>query len=273
MFLNDFVGQDEARLGLLLNAVDSRCGGLLLAGGRGCGKSTLARLFRRIIPEQTPFVELPLNTTEDSLLGGIDLEQTLANGCRMLRPGILSRAHGGAVFVDDINLLSPELTSLLMETQGRGEELIEREGLSKRRECRFTIIATMNPEEGDLSPHLADRFGLCALMEDLAEPDERLAVLRTALKDTDADKNHEDPAIERVIAARRLLASVRFSPGAVDRIAEIAEQSAAQGHRAELFHHYAARACAALDGRSQVETGDVDRTAGLAYAHRQLHAN
>ncbi|HPK06849.1 MAG TPA: ATP-binding protein, partial [Aminivibrio sp.] len=61
MFLNDFVGQDEARLGLLLNAVDSRCGGLLLAGGRGCGKSTLARLFRRIIPEQTPFVELPLN--------------------------------------------------------------------------------------------------------------------------------------------------------------------------------------------------------------------
>lgn len=270
MRLSDFVGQEEARLGLLLNAVDPRCGGLLLVGGRGCGKSTLARLFRNISPAETPFIELPLNATEDSLLGGIDLEATIARGRRALRPGILSRAHGGTVFVDDINLLSPELTALLIESQGRGAELIEREGISERRECRINVIATLNLEEGDLSPHLADRFGLCAIMDDLTGPADRLEVLRTAFKGAGSRDEPKDPAVERVAVARRLLASVRFSPEAMDRIAEIAEQSAVHGHRAELFHYYAARACAALKGTTQVKTAHVEQTAGLVYAHRRL---
>lgn len=270
MRLSDFAGQDEARLGLLLNAVDQRCGGLLLVGGRGCGKSTLARLYRSIIPAETPFIQLPLNATEDSLLGGVDLEQTLASGRRALQPGILSRAHGGAVFVDDINLLSPELTALLMEPQGRGSELIEREGISERRECRFSVIATMNPEEGDLSPHLADRFGLCAVMEDLTARHERLSVLRAALRSNGVDDGAIDPDLGHVDAARRRLASVRFSREAADRIVEIAEQSAAQGHRAELFHWNAARACAALEGTTLVDATHVEQTSGLVYAHRRL---
>lgn len=270
MRLNDFIGQEEAKLGLLLNAVDPRCGGLLLVGGRGCGKSTLARLYRVIMPAGTPFIELPLNATEDSLLGGIDLESTLTDGRRDLQPGILSRAHGGAVFVDDINLLSPELTALLMEPQGRGTELIEREGLSERRECRFMVIATMNPEEGDLSPHLADRFGLCAIMEDLSGSEDRLAVLHAVLKNNGFGEEPIEPACLDVAAAQKLLASVSFSPEALDRITETAEQSAAQGHRAELFHYHASRACAALEGMIRVEVSHVERTAGLAYAHRRL---
>ncbi len=270
MRLSDFVGQEEARLGLLLNAVDPRCGGLLLAGGRGCGKSTLARLCRGIIPPGEPFIELPLNATEESLLGGIDLEATLARGRRALQPGILSRAHGGAVFVDDINLLSPELTALLMEPRDRGMELIEREGFSERREYVFTVIATLNPEEGELSPHLADRFGLCAVMEDLSGPEERLAVLRAALKSDGANGEPDDPDEARVCHARRLLPSITFSPAAVERIAEIAQQAAAHGHRAELFHYHASRACAALEGTTRVDLSHVERTAGLPYAHRRL---
>ncbi len=270
MRLSDFVGQEEAKLGLLLNAVDPRCGGLLMVGGRGCGKSTLARLYRGIMPGKSPFIELPLNATEDSLLGGIDLERTLADGRRALQPGILSRAHDGTVFVDDINLLSPELTALLMEPQDRGVELIEREGLSGRRECRFSVIATMNPEEGGLSPHLADRFGLCAIMEVLDGTEERLAVLHAVLTNNGLSDEPTDPACLDVAKARKLLASVCFSPEALDRIAETAERSAAQGHRAELFHYHASRACAALEGMIRVEARHVERTAGLAYAHRRL---
>jgi len=270
MRLSDFVGQEEARLGLLLNAVDPRCGGLLLAGGRGCGKSTLARFYRRVITPGAPFIELPLNATEESLLGGIDLEKTLESGKRCLQPGILSRAHGGAVFVDDINLLSPELTALLMEPRDRGTELIEREGFSGRRECVFTVIATMNPEEGELSPHLADRFGLCAVMEDLSGPEEHLAVLRAALKSDGPKGDQADPDAVRVCRARRLLPSITFSPEAVERIAEIAQQTSAQGHRAELFHYHASRACAALEGTVRVGLSHVERTAGLPYVHRRL---
>ena len=99
MRFGDFIGQEDAKLGLILNAIDPRCGGILLVGPRGSGKSTLARLFRGISPPARPFVELPLNVTEDSLLGGIDLEKTLRSGRRTLAPGILSRANGGAVLV------------------------------------------------------------------------------------------------------------------------------------------------------------------------------
>jgi magnesium chelatase subunit D len=270
MRLSEFVGHEEARLGLLLNAVDPHCGGLLLVGGRGCGKSTLARLYPGIIPADIPFIELPLNATEDSLLGGVDLERTLASGSRSLQPGILSRAHGGTIFVDDINLLSPELTALLMEPRDRGVELIEREGISEQRECRFTILATMNPEEGYLSPHLADRFGLCAIMEDLTSSEDRLEVLRAAMKTVCSTIESDDLTAGRVIDARKLLPSVKFSPESLDRIAEVVEQAAVQGHRAELFLYYAARACAALEGAARVGATHVDRTAGLVVAHRRM---
>jgi len=267
---DQFIGQDDARLGLMLNAVDSRCGGLLLVGGKGTGKSTLVRLGRSIFPDETPFVEMPLNVTEESLLGGIDIETTLAGGQRVLQPGIISRANGGAVFVDDINLLSQELLALLMEPQSRGAELIEREGMSERRESSFVIFATMNPEEGDLSPHLMDRFGLCAVMEDLNGRDERLAVMRLAGADPVFSVEPDPETAGRIAAARTLLPKVNFSGEAQEYLHRVAERNISPGHRGDVFLYYAARACAALRGDTEVNTDHIDRVANLVFAHRRL---
>ena len=74
MTFHDFIGHDDAKLALILNALDPRCGGVLFAGERGCGKSTLSRYFLDILPPGIPVVNLPLNTTEDALLGGIDVD-------------------------------------------------------------------------------------------------------------------------------------------------------------------------------------------------------
>ncbi len=269
MRFNQFVGQEEARLGLILNAIDPACGGLLLVGGNGSGKSTLARLGRGILNQDTPFVELPLNITEESLLGGIDMEATLARGARVLQPGILSRANGGVLFVDDINLLSPELLSLLMEPQSRGAELIEREGVSERRECSFIVLATMNPDEGDLSPHLMDRIGLCAVMEELNGRDQRLAVMRLAASrqfNVEADQE----TASAISTARRLLPRVRFSREALEHLQRVVERNPSPGHRGDLFLHAAARAYAAWKGEPEVTDGHIDRVAGLVFAHRRL---
>lgn len=270
MRLSDFIGQDDARLALMLNAVDPRCGGLLLVGGKGTGKSTLARLFRGIFATGAPFVELPLNVTEGSLLGGIDLEQTLRSGQRTFQPGIISRANNGVVFVDDINLLSPDLLALLMEPRERGAELIEREGIAEQRESRYIVLATMNPEEGDLSPHLADRIGLCAVMEEQNGRNERLAIMRL-VDSTPGFTVEQDPDLTAAIsAATALLPDVRFSPGTLDYLHQVVQQNISLGHRGDLFLYAAARACAALQGVTQVEQAHIDRVANLVFAHRRL---
>ena len=270
MRFSQFIGQDEAKLGLILNAIDPRCGGLLLVGGKGTGKSTLIRLARGIVQANTPFVHLPLNVTEDSLLGGIDLEQTLRSGQRTLQPGIISRANGGVVFVDDINLLSQELLALLMEPQGRGTEIIEREGLTERRESRFSILATMNPEEGDLSPHLMDRIGLCAVMEEQSGHDERLAIMRLANNNPVFTVDQDQETITAIASACRLLPDVQLLPEALEYLYQVVQQNVSLGHRGDLFLYAAARAYAAFLGTSAVKREHIDRVANLVFAHRRL---
>jgi len=87
------VGMDLVKRSLLYHAIDPRLGGLLLMGHRGCAKSTVARAFREILPapanvEEAPFVEVPLGTTEDRLLGSIDASRLLENACLKTENGL-----------------------------------------------------------------------------------------------------------------------------------------------------------------------------------------
>lgn len=197
MTISDFIGHDDAKLALILNAVDPRCGGVLFVGERGSGKSTLARLFRDLLPPGTPFVTLPLYATEEALLGGVDLEDALRTGRRVFRPGLLGRARGGVVYIDDVNLLSPEIMALVLRVQDEGGapplpasaadrdagrySATDRERGAPHRLLPFILLGSMNPEEGALSPHVLDRFGMCVLWEGLKEPAERLAVMKLVL--------------------------------------------------------------------------------------------
>src|ERR1700722_18776191 len=97
------VGQEEMKLGLLLAAVDWRIG-VLLRGDKGAGKTTAARGLAALLPQPSPFINLPIGSTEDRLLGGLHLESAL-KGEAVLKPGLLSEAHGGVLYVDEINLL------------------------------------------------------------------------------------------------------------------------------------------------------------------------
>jgi len=270
MKFSQFIGQEDAMLGLVLNAIEPRCGGLLLVGGKGSGKSTLVRLARGIVPTGKPFVDLPLNVTEDSLLGGIDLEQTLRTGQRTLQPGIISRANNGVVFVDDINLLSQELLALLMEPQSRGMEIIEREGLTERRASSFVILATMNPEEGDLSPHLMDRIGLCAVMEKYNGRDERLAIMRLANAEPVFSVEPDTETADCIETARTLLPEIGFPDEALKHLHQVVQRNISPGHRGDVFLFYAARAFAAFRGAVEVEPEHIDRVTKLVFNHRRL---
>ena len=267
MSCSAFIGHDDAKLALLLNAIDSRCGGVLFVGEKGCGKSTLARSLPSILPAGTPFIELPLNVTEDALLGTIAIEDTLKTGERVFQKGIFARAHSGVLFIDDVNLLSTEIVSLVLEVQSRGENIVEREGLAIRHPASFILVASMYPREGELSPHLLDRFGLCAGFERLENSGQRISVMRFALGD--GSPMTDKKLYEQTEQARSLLRHVSIQDRLLEYIADICLMYHVSGHRADLYLLAAARAQAALHCSREVTREDIDSVAPLVLMHRR----
>ena len=122
-------------------------GGVLLAGEKGTAKSTLVRGLAALL-EDSPFVELPLNVTEDRLVGSVDLEAALQRGQLQSEGGLLQQADGGFLYVDEVNLLPEHIVNILLEVSSTGENIVEREGISFRHQSRFLLVGSMNPEEG-----------------------------------------------------------------------------------------------------------------------------
>jgi magnesium chelatase subunit I len=218
------VGQEEMKLAILVAAVDSSVGGVLIFGDRGTGKSTAVRALAALLPKMptvvgcrwscdpakpfcagsgkpcdaaragktvnqpVPVVDLPLGATEDRVVGALDIERALSQGSKHFEPGLLARANRGFLYIDEVNLLEDHLVDLLIDVAASGENVVEREGLSVRHPARFVLVGSGNPEEGELRPQLLDRFGLSV---DVRTPTE-LATRVDVIKRRDAFER--DPA-------------------------------------------------------------------------------
>jgi magnesium chelatase subunit D len=272
--LSAVVGQEDAKLALLLLAVDPRIGGVLLRGEKGTAKSTLARGLAALLPGTAPFVELPIGATEDRVVGSIDLTAALTGGGERFRPGLLADADGGVLYVDEINLLPDHLVDVLLDVAASGVNRVEREGISHAHASRFLLIGSMNPEEGELRPQLLDRFGLAVSVRTTQDPAERAAAVRRRLA-FDADPARAVAAADVAAAEaglrRRLAAAARPARLADQMIEEVSSLCAAvgaEGLRADLTICRAAAALAGWEGRQTVGSADVRRVAPLALAHR-----
>ncbi|HON99774.1 MAG TPA: VWA domain-containing protein [Syntrophales bacterium] len=266
MSFTGFVGHEGAKLALILNAVDGLCGGVLFVGEKGSGKSTLCREFRALLPAGTPFVELPLHATLESLVGGVDIETSVRRGERVFQEGLLGRAAGGFLYVDDINLLSPEIIDALIRTPGP----LYLPGGAYGVLQGYRLLATMNPEEGEISPHLLDRFGMAVVWTSLSRRDERLEILKGALA---GERPGRDEELRRRIEAARLRVRDIPVPGRVrDRIVETCAAHRLEGHRGEIFLFYAARAYGAFMGAPETTVEHVAAVSPLVLAHRSLRS-
>ena len=273
------VGHDRLRLALLLCAVRPEIGGVLIRGEKGTAKSTAARALAAVLTESDPgakLVELPIGATEDRVVGSLDLQKVLRDGEHAFSPGLLSRAHGGVLYVDEVNLLPDHLVDVLLDAAAMGRVHIERDGVSHSHESRFVLIGTMNPEEGELRPQLLDRFGLAVDVHASREVAVRSAVIRRRL-DYEADPAgfaarytaDDSDLAQKITAARARVNDVDLSDRELNRIAALCAAFDVDGMRADLVVARTAVAHAAWRGADSVSEEDIRVAAELALPHRR----
>lgn len=213
------VGQQRMRRALILNAIDTRIGGVLIRGERGTAKSTAARALAALLPpvkvvkdcrfgcdpdkpitwctecrerytdeaeipvetRPTPFVNLPVSATEDRVVGTLDIEMAIQKGERHFEAGVLAAANRGLLYIDEVNLLDDHVVDILLDSAAMGMNIVEREGISFAHPARFILVGTMNPEEGDLRPQLLDRFALSVEIRGILDPRQRVQIMERNL--------------------------------------------------------------------------------------------
>ena len=143
------VGQELLKKGLLVNAVDPSIGGVLLRGEKGWEDEAAVRSFAAPPPkdvvsgcrfccvrgtllcdecrareasgktlryESRPVevVDLALNASEDRVVGSLDLEAALREGSRKFEMGVLGKANGNVLYIDEVNLLDDHVVDVLL---------------------------------------------------------------------------------------------------------------------------------------------------------------
>jgi magnesium chelatase subunit D len=274
------VGQDDLKLALLLTAVDPTIGGVLIKGERGTAKTTIARGLARLLPVSVagvpaPFVELPLGATEDRVVGSLDVNKALRDGHTQLRSGVLARANGGVLYVDEVNLLPDHLVDLLLDAAATGWVTVERDGVSAGEAARFVLIGTMNPEEGDLRPQFLDRFGLSVIVQGLGTQEERMAAVHKRLEfDADPDaviaaaREAEDALHAAIVAARARLVLLPVTSAHLSMVTSICAEQMLDGIRGDLAIIKTARALAAWEKAKEIGADHIRRATAYALPHR-----
>jgi Mg-chelatase subunit ChlI len=227
------------------------------------------------VKRKTRFVNLPVSATEDRVVGTLDIERAIQRGEKHFEPGVLAAANRGVLYVDEVNLLDDHVVDLLLDVAAMGMNVVEREGISFAHPARFVLIGSMNPEEGDLRPQLLDRFALCVDVAGVRDPKARMQILERNLQ-FESDpmgfsgewQPYERNLTKEIADARERVAHVKHTQRDLSTIASLVASLGVDGHRADLVILRAARAHAALAGRTEITEQDILLAAELALPHR-----
>jgi len=310
------VGQREMKVALLLALINPAVGGVLLIGPRGTGKTTSVRSLVDLLPEvprslcrygcmpediesggleavcpdcaqkyangapltrqdSVRLVELPLNAKMEDVVGGLDERAAVHNRMR-IRRGLLAQSDRNILYIDEVNLLNDEIVDAILDAAAQGQYTVRRGPVSATYRSRFTLVGSMNPEEGHLRPQILDRFGLRIMVRGLEETQQRLEAYRrvhaylTNPRKTVAKYEPETYNLKmEVQSARSLLEKVEIPDKVAQFGLQMVKDLEIDSLRAEITLFEASRAHAAADNRLEVNLEDLEQVSLMALRTRR----
>jgi len=307
------LGQDKMKLALILNVIDPQVGGVLLSGHQGTGKSTAVRSLVEVMPKievvedcefscdpnsnidelcadckkkkeekkmktyvrEMKIVNLPLGVTEDMVCGSLSIDKVLTEGKSILHPGLLAKAHRGILYIDEINLLQDHIVDELLDTSASGINIVEREGISVIHLSRFVLIGSMNPEEGELRPQIADRLGLEVKVKSPQDPQLRSEITKRVIDFNDNPKEFvkkfekaQEELRQKIIIARKIIMDVVIPTKVYELVSSLVHELEIFSQRADITFIRCARAHAAFNNRKSIENDDLNIAMDLVFEHR-----
>lgn len=306
------VGQERMKTALILNVINPLLGGVLIRGEKGTAKSTAVRALAELMPklekvkgcpfgcdphgtefcpecekklaEGIPFevveepmrvTDLPVSATEDRVVGTLDMEYAIRHGEKRFESGLLAQANRNILYVDEVNLLDDHVVDVLLDAAAMGVNTVERESVSYSHPARFTLVGTMNPEEGDLRPQLLDRFGLVVDVASENSKEQRAEIVRRRLEFEAAPvlfagryQEQQNALAQKIVSAQKRLQSVTYDNQALMTAAELSIALGVDGHRADITMIKTAMTLCAFQGRTEVTRDDLKQAAVLVLPHR-----
>jgi len=305
------VGQYEMKLALTLSLINPNIGGVILIGPRGIGKTSAVRGLIDLLPqidvslchygcmegdilyfgigsvcpdcaekyaknlplskkENVQLVELPLNAKLSNVIGGIDKRQQVHHKMKIKR-GILAMADKNILYIDEINLLNDEIINVILDAAAMGKYTIRRGPISATYQSRFSLIGSMNPEEGILRPQILDRFGLRVITKGLSDESERYLAYQRAIEYKNNPLNlikiYENETLiakEELIEARNLIKDVQVPDDNAQYGIKLINLLKIDSIRAEISLFESAKALTAANKKLVVSIDDLKTVAPLA---------
>lgn len=269
------VGMDYAKRAIMCAAVNPALKTVLIRGDPGSAKTTLARSAVFLFPGRS-MVNIPQNVSPEALFGGLDVEKTMETGEPRFQSGLMGRADGNIAYIDDVNLLEDGILASVTDAVYGGSVRLEREGASMEYACDTVVIATMNPDDSDISDHMLDRFCMCAYSTGVEDQPEREEIVHRNMRFCASPRDfmesyaEADAKVEAEVSrAREILPCVTISDELLMISVELCGSVDADGHRGDIALVNTAMALAALNGRDEVSKYDVERAAALCLPHRR----
>jgi magnesium chelatase subunit D len=247
------LGADAAVAAALFAVDPAGLGGVALRAAAGPVRDQWLALLRHLLPAGTPQRRIPLNTTDASLLGGLDLAATLQRGRPVAQAGVLAQADGGIALLAMAERVPVGVAARLATVLDTQEVVAERDGLAIRQPARLGVVALdEGMDDGEQMPAaLLDRM---AFHLDLNAP-----VPAQDIPDWQPGE---------IVQARDLLARVRVGDDVVQALCATAQALGVASLRAPLLALRVARVAAALSGQDEVEQGHAEMAARLVLAPR-----
>ena len=244
---------DAATIAALFAVDPAGLGGVALRAPACAARDEWLALLRTLLPSESPFRRVPLNTGDTALLGGLDLGATLQAGRPVALQGLLAQADGGVLVLAMAERMTTGAAARFGSVLDSGQVLLQRDGLDRVLPARVGMVALDEGADADeqLPASLAERLAFHLRMDSQVE-----------------DEEGPQWTADEVRSARQRVGRVQMAPEWVQALCAAAMALGVDSLRTSLFAARAARAAAALAGSDTVEEEHIAVAARVVLAPR-----